>query len=807
MVKQRGSVNQEKKIGVGTVVTTASTGLEGIEFPWAQLTQLTIKISSGTEALALLRDCHSLKRLSTCAFEHSLWKDLVDLSALIPMVVNLDLQGLSEESLRLLAIKSNSPYGVLFPRLRQLVIRSPCASESALLDIFRSRLYLAPNANIIENTSPLQHAELHLPSVDCYSTPTYFGELYQDRPELRELISQLRHVYSETVGLSKGTSGQAAEAIHHVNQNCFPKQQELGYCMGTFAKQAYLLLPVIHFPLLRRCFSQKLDTAFAALEGYRITHAADILKNGANTLMYEFSCVPKAAFLHHRTYKFHTRATQLLKQWQPILNEYQAKDKQIHIYEHPERHNDVTKPLYVLIPQSTVRLWSSTRSIRGNILVLPTAGEWGSFSARDAPWLLTKVCHSWREVALSTPLLWLRLPMLKPSGRASWGRSCRLQLLELYLKNSAGAALSLAFGLSPNPGDTPFLPLIAPHLSQAQHLKITYHNGVLGKNTYVTHKHFPLLKSLELGCVYMSHAFQTPQAQSMTTPLEGIEFPWAQLTQVSIQISSSTEALALFRDCTSLENSSAKLTSLTLHSCISSSPQDLIDLSAVAPTITELDIHGLSDESLQHLTIKSNSPHGVLFPHLTRLVMTLAACSESVILDMFYSRLYLAPNPNIINNISSLQHVELYESSFCRRMPIYFGESHQDRPELNRLFLQLQFIYSTAVGFDKTSEKWVAESIHNINQSAFPEQKQLGYCEGTSSTVQHITTPAVPPALLPLDHHPDARRAPNRSLPPPLPASHRDDGVTLDGANGDCSIHFGNIGTSELSHTYMPRWS
>ncbi|KAF8876971.1 hypothetical protein BD779DRAFT_1789731 [Infundibulicybe gibba] len=178
--------------------------------------------------------------------------------------------------------------------------------------------------------------------------------------------------------------------------------------------------------------------------------------------------------------------------------------------------------------------------------------------------------------------------------------------------------------------------------------------------------------------------------QSTTVGLEGFEFPWAQLTQLTIQVSGGIEALALFRNCRSLEvchlspngrrtphtpprmkiihhhlrtlivedgpfaegllgclvtpalstlefirgntesevalrsillfieNSSAKLTSLTL--CyLELSPQDLVDLSSLIPTIVELDLQGLSEESLESLDVESNLPY-VMFPHLKQTV-------------------------------------------------------------------------------------------------------------------------------------------------------------------------------------------
>ncbi|KAF8871500.1 hypothetical protein BD779DRAFT_460068 [Infundibulicybe gibba] len=78
-------------------------------------------------------------------------------------------------------------------------------------------------------------------------------------------------------------------------------------------------------------------------------------------------------------------------------------------------------------------------------------GEWGSFSAYDAPWLLLKVCRSWRGVAFSTPKLWSVLPFLRmyppqPGGRPQLGDGHR-QLLKLYLKYSAGATLSIRLEL------------------------------------------------------------------------------------------------------------------------------------------------------------------------------------------------------------------------------------------------------------------------------------------------------------------------------------------------------------------------
>ncbi|KAF8870920.1 hypothetical protein BD779DRAFT_1478548 [Infundibulicybe gibba] len=384
--------------------------------------------------------------------------------------------------------------------------------------------------------------------------------------------------------------------------------------------------------------------------------------------------------------------------------------------------------------------------------------------------LFPHVCQSWREVALSTSLLWSRLPFL--SEEEDWEEdSGLLRLLELHLENSTRTALGVGFKLSfSDPDGAPFLPLITPHLSRSQHLNIRHHHELPNHESNITHKHFPLLKSLELTCFCPPWASQD---QLATTALGGIEFPWEQLTQLTIKIHSSAEALALLQDCGSLEvchfvsnnysgaetpptlpksktvhsrlrtliiedspftaellgNSSAKLNSFALR-YIECSHQDLADISAAIPMVIELNLEGLDEESLRLLAASPDSSHGVLFPRLKRLVIRRPLASDSALRDIFYSRLYLAPNLNIIENTSPLQHAELHlQSVDCCGTPTYFGESHQNKHKLFRLVSRLQWIYSRTTRFDKEILGQAAEVIHHVNRDAFPEQGELGYCE------------------------------------------------------------------------------
>ncbi|KAF8871211.1 hypothetical protein BD779DRAFT_482479 [Infundibulicybe gibba] len=441
----------------------------------------------------------------------------------------------------------------------------------------------------------------------------------------------------------------------------------------------------------------------------------------------------------------------------------------------------------------------------------------GFFSPSDAPLLLVQVCRSWREVALLTPLLWLKLPRL----HLHLGDGC-LQLLKIYLKKSAKTALSITLELAWIPDDSPFLPLITPYLSRSQHLSITYVRGV-SLEPCVTHNYFPLLENLELFC--RSPDNRSPNVSPMVG-LEGIKFPWFQLMRLTIQFHNTIETLTLLRNCSSLEvlylgsdwdsrfetsptpsklrvvhhrlrtitfedapagtglfarflsclvtptlstlefirttggnepytiqlilsfirNSSAELASLTLRG-VGCSPQDLIDLSTLIPMVTELNLHGIRDESLRLLTIKPNSPHGVLFPCLKRLVIgwhsILSSAKISSSSNMFHSRLYLAPNTTIIENMFPLEHAEMYLQSFqvAECSTLDFGEFHRGKQDFQELVQRLQWVYLGTIGFNKKGLVGANDhqkSLTKINRHIFPAQRELGYCAGRLPTRQTI---------------------------------------------------------------------
>ncbi|KAF8870932.1 hypothetical protein BD779DRAFT_498293 [Infundibulicybe gibba] len=127
----------------------------------------------------------------------------------------------------------------------------------------------------------------------------------------------------------------------------------------------------------------------------------------------------------------------------------------------------------------------------------------------------------------------------------------------------------------------------------------------------------------------------------MTPALSALKFTHIRHSNSSVTLRS----LLLF-----VENSSAKLTSLVL-SDVKCSLQDFIDLSSLTPR----SLNSTSEDS--------------------RLIIRSPAASEPMLLDMFHSRLYLAPNPSIVENASPLQHAELCTSLFDDCLPTYFDES------------------------------------------------------------------------------------------------------------------------------------
>jgi hypothetical protein len=156
-----------------------------------------------------------------------------------------------------------------------------------------------------------------------------------------------------------------------------------------------------------------------------------------------------------------------------------------------------------------------------------------------SPTTLGHVCHSWREIALSTPTLWRAIAVyVYPDTIKRY-----LPILESWLKLSRNCALSIRLQYNsyndPEADPTPLLQAIIPHCTRWQYLKTNVPMHHLGSGST------PLLKALSVRLVsgasgWIGPSMQAPQLQKLTLELYRDIFapivPWAQLTTLDMSI-------------------------------------------------------------------------------------------------------------------------------------------------------------------------------------------------------------------------------------------------------------------------------
>ncbi|KAF9265916.1 hypothetical protein L218DRAFT_845841, partial [Marasmius fiardii PR-910] len=121
----------------------------------------------------------------------------------------------------------------------------------------------------------------------------------------------------------------------------------------------------------------------------------------------------------------------------------QLRSKQEELRAYAQDHNAILSPARRLFPElwSEIFLWCLPEHTLQHHLARRNAGHnITDTSPSDAPLLLTRVCSSWREVALSTPKLWSNITytVCRPSASKS-----QLQRLETWLSRSGATPLSV----------------------------------------------------------------------------------------------------------------------------------------------------------------------------------------------------------------------------------------------------------------------------------------------------------------------------------------------------------------------------
>ncbi|KAJ7030632.1 hypothetical protein C8F04DRAFT_1042279 [Mycena alexandri] len=165
---------------------------------------------------------------------------------------------------------------------------------------------------------------------------------------------------------------------------------------------------------------------------------------------------------------------------------------------------------------------------------------------RKSPNVLGETCHHWREIALSTPMLWRAISL---SLRNGMRLHHKLRLLDTWLQRSGSCLLSINIDLGDDHGDDEGIPVlfirtIAVHSARWEHLRL-YSESAASHFPSITTP-LPFLRTLSMSArqhgVMAAHnteslnfAFHTaPLLRNVAVAFWGEHsiflYPWSQLT-------------------------------------------------------------------------------------------------------------------------------------------------------------------------------------------------------------------------------------------------------------------------------------
>ncbi|KAJ7072888.1 hypothetical protein C8F01DRAFT_264376 [Mycena amicta] len=285
-------------------------------------------------------------------------------------------------------------------------------------------------------------------------------------------------------------------------------------------------------------------------------------------------------------------------------------------------------------------------------------------SANEAPVLLTRVCRSWRDIALATPSLWTRLHIVEPShtsalpfsptSRAALQAKLqqRTEVITMWLTRARQLPLSISLE-SPfpasafrQPDSSDLLRELIPFAGRWKRLELAVSLQNLGILRHLTPNDVPQLEKVSL-CI-TTHT-QPPQPDWSTLQLlagpsitslciAGINFVlqdipvrWGQLTELSLGISTQLTVatmLEVLRCCPKLK-------------CGRMRVDDWTTTPEILQTYTAVQSECLCSFEL-HCSPSMPSPLRILplfvFPALQDLVLHPASCGEDVSFpDAFFS--------------------------------------------------------------------------------------------------------------------------------------------------------------------------
>ena len=157
----------------------------------------------------------------------------------------------------------------------------------------------------------------------------------------------------------------------------------------------------------------------------------------------------------------------------------------------------------------------------------------------ELPFNVSQVCHRWRAITLSMPLLWTRIPLLTLDMKYTANPSF-LEFYASFLLRSAGQPIGV-FVSSHNPKAEnavkwhPAVKILVSHSYRWQHLRVVSHSSHLLRALRPIKKRLPILRTLNLELdpeAYLNMFQKAPklsQVRLIGIAPERIALPWKQL--------------------------------------------------------------------------------------------------------------------------------------------------------------------------------------------------------------------------------------------------------------------------------------
>lgn len=282
--------------------------------------------------------------------------------------------------------------------------------------------------------------------------------------------------------------------------------------------------------------------------------------------------------------------------------------------------------------------------------------------ARAAPLSISYVCHGWRSLVLSTPELWSRIEAYvieDEDMNAVDARALKQEIARVarYVGLSKSCPLACQVTVEPSPSQcigSQNLVIQLLDLFSAQSGRWEYMSFVFprGRNftDYILQgalHNLPYLRYLRIHSPIRSvpssrlYTFNAPMLKSVTlhsSIVENSNFPWAQLTTISVKGSFNVEdAIVLLKNCSSLRQ-----LSLVVHTPLSGST--IVTL----PQLESLTVRGI------HTGIASLLG-SIAVPRLRMLSISFPPVGYDTDLDLFMTRLS-SPLESLELGISEINH-------------------------------------------------------------------------------------------------------------------------------------------------------